>query len=83
MRRPEYLSLHARAHHPERVREYVAYQATDASRYRVQLEGVLMPAILLLEIQFRLLIQGEVYGVKEGDAEHRYGITYIALLFSK
>jgi hypothetical protein len=68
--RPEYLGLHPRAHDPEGIRHHVAEEAADASADRVQLERIVLPAVPLLEVQLRPLIEREVNGVKERDAEY-------------
>ena len=68
--RSEDFCLHSGTHDPERVGDDIAEEAAKAGRGGIQRVGVLLPPVLLTEIDLALLIEGEVDRVEEGDAEH-------------
>lgn len=72
----EYFCLHPCTYHPEGICDYIAEKSTNSRRDRVQLERVLVPTISLLEIDFSLFIQGEIYRMKKRYAEYRHWIAY-------
>jgi hypothetical protein len=74
--RPEYLSLHSRPHKPEGVGDDVADEAAETGGERIELEGVVLPAIVGLQIKLSVLIKREVDRVEEGNAEYRDRVTY-------
>ena len=80
LRWSEYLGLHARADHPEGIGDDIAEKATDSCGCRVQLERLICPPIVFLEVQFRVLVEREVQRVEERDAEYWHWIAYKARL---
>lgn len=72
---PEYFCLHARAHHPKGIGDYVAKKSWYTRTHRIQLERVVSPAVLSLEMLFSLFVEGKVDGVEEGNAKNRDRVT--------
>ena len=72
----EYFCLHSGSHDPEWVGDDITEKATHAGRGGIQRIRVLFPPVFFTEVDLALLIQREVYRMKQGDAEDWHWITY-------
>ena len=73
----KYLSLHSSAHHPERISDTVAYNATDDCRDCVEAKAALLEVQGLSEETLKAFIHGEVHGVKSWRAHGCHRVTSV------